>query len=195
MVNHQSSAMRIWLSWKDGWLSTAIIVALLGIILYQRWSPQETVIPEIAAGDRLPSIPMQNPSGVREELSWDTGRTLIYIFSPTCVWCQSNIEGLKRVLTHSDGYRTVGISLLGPGTDSYLSKNGINFSHYYIADRTVRDKFKFFTTPQTLIVNSDGVVQAVWSGAYAGRAKADVERTFGVSLPELVSVGQTSSYN
>jgi hypothetical protein len=48
-----------------------------------------------------------------------------------------------------------------------------------------RAKYRLGGTPQTLLIGKTGRVEKVWTGAYLGATKAEIEKTFSVTIPEI----------
>jgi len=174
------------------WLGVATVALLVGIVLYQRWMLTHPVavaaVGTLRVGQVLPELRLKDVDGRPAVLKWhgDRRSTIVYIFTPTCVWCKKNMPGMKLVHDKSDGYHFVGISLTEAGLKAYLKKNDISFPAYYAeGDQNNVAPLKISVTPETLIVSPDGVVQNVWLGAYVGKAATQIENKFAVVLPNL----------
>jgi hypothetical protein len=70
---------------------------------------------------------------------------------------------------------------LGP----YLDRQPLPFDVYTNPSAEAVSVYKMDRTPQTLILSSSGHLERVWRGAFAGPQQAEVERYFGVRLPQV----------
>jgi len=111
---------------------------------------------------------------------------VFYVFSPQCGWCERNWPGVQALTGQLRGrYRVVGLSLGSRGTAELVTRKPLALP--VLADpsaETVR-AYKLASTPQTIAVSRDGRVERVWEGAYDGTVQKEIERYFGVSLPDL----------
>jgi len=113
--------------------------------------------------------------------------TVLYIFTPTCVWCRRNLRNLRELAKGiSRQYTVVGVSLTREGLGDYVASSG--FPAEIVADipPSVVMDYRLGGTPQTIVVSGAGRVLKNWRGAYGGRVKAEVEGFFGVRLPDDV---------
>ncbi len=144
--------------------------------------------PALEAGQRLPELALSDIRGQRTTLRWngDTRPTIVYVFTPTCVWCKRNMTAMKTVFERSSGYRFIGISLTDTGLADYVKKSGLAFPVYYAdSGQATVAALKITATPETLVVSRDGTVRNVWVGAYSGKVATQIEQQFGVALPKL----------
>lgn len=103
--------------------------------------------------------------------------TVLYAFRDSCSWCTMNRPALAALMNKVSGqYRFIHLStepLVQPAAGVYV-----------IAPST-RTALELGTTPETIVLGQDGVIQQRWSGAYAGRTGRSVEAFFGISLPTI----------
>lgn len=112
--------------------------------------------------------------------------TILYIFSPRCLWCARNLENAKALAGRtSDRYRFIALSLLDEDLRAYVDAHGIDFMVYGgVSDQTRADYF-LGRTPQTIVISADGHVQKNWTGAYDADMARQVEEYFQITLPGL----------
>ncbi len=136
--------------------------------------------PDVTVGETLPSITGVSVDGKPMTVSYNgqPRPTVLYVFSPTCTWCERNLENI-RTLSKSAGdkYQFVGVSLPAAVKERTTP---FNFPVVFANGQT-----PFRGTPQTLVVGADGKVLQSWKGAYAGSTKQQIESFFKTQLPGL----------
>ena len=92
--------------------------------------------------------------------------TLLYVFSPICVWCDSNYENIVALATMlSTQFRFIGLADSAYGAElmaGYLRAYPLPFDVLFLDPVTAG--LDFSLTPQTVVVRADGVVQHAWGG-------------------------------
>jgi peroxiredoxin len=84
----------------------------------------------LKSGATVPPIEANRPDGQKETISYDQANqtTVLYIFTPTCIWCARNLDNLKTLIGKESGqYRFVGLSLSDTGVTEYVAKNELKF--------------------------------------------------------------------
>jgi peroxiredoxin len=141
-------------------------------------------------GTTVPSIVAKRLDGQQEVISYQDAEqsTVLYIFTPPCSWCARNMENLKTLLEKEGGhYRFVGLSLSGDTLPEYVAKNDLKLPIYSgLAAETLKT-YKLGSTPQTIVISTEGKVLQDWVGAYVGEQKSQVEAFFHVTLPGIRS--------
>lgn len=171
-------------------VSVAANVAL-GVLLFRidRSSHLATLKSKgVAVGTIVPPVVASRLDGTAVTLGYRSGDkpTLIYVFSPSCVWCARNAENLRVLLRKaSSSYRLVGIAM-EPSVEivrQYLGREKIEMPVYVRPEDDTVAAYGFYSTPDTIVVSPEGRVVAEWRGAYVGAIAQDVERVFGLTLP------------
>lgn len=96
-------------------------------------------------------------------------RQLIFVFTTRCPFCKETLpmwQSFADTLTHKTSIAVFGISL-DPlqETQTYLDQQGIAFPVFIPSDKeSFSNKNKLHSVPQTIIRNSDGLVEKVWRG-------------------------------
>jgi len=87
----------------------------------------------LKAGVAVPPIPAKGLDGHQEVLSYDkTGQpTVLYVFTPACVWCARNLENFKTLVDKEGAqFRFLGVSLADQGLTEYVTKNELKLPVY-----------------------------------------------------------------
>jgi hypothetical protein len=114
------------------------------------------------------------------------GPTVLYVLSPTCKWCEKNAASVNSLSAKlSRPARLVAISLAGRGTPVAFPAWPTPSPAYAGDSDEIGRQLRIRSTPTTIVLSNRGVVLAVWEGAYAGRVKSDIEKYFGVALPDI----------
>ena len=142
-------------------------------------------------GDPVPPIALVDLQGRDTRLAYDIARdTVIYYFSPKCPWSQRNERNIASLVTNmSQKYRFVGYTTVPIArTETKLAQSDLIpiLTDGTDASRSLRLEYKLVGTPQTIVISRDGRVIKNWQGAYTGDLKSEVERFFGVQLPDLL---------
>jgi hypothetical protein len=143
-------------------------------------------VTEVAAGRVLPPLTGRNLEGKPVSFAYgvDNRSTLILVFSSMCPVCEENWPAWSRILARVDTgrVRIAAVDLLSGAPDSYLSRHGIK------VDWVIRNveaasltSYKFSLTPQTLVVDSRGRVEHVWTGPLSVADLITIETSLGNS--------------
>ena len=178
------------------WFTLALF-AMLGVsitinILQARYighfidrSEQTALKGALAVGAKVPPLDVVDLSGKRSKLVYsDTSKpTVLYIFRPSCIWCQRNAGALRELAERaSDQYRIVGISLSSKGLADFVQSHAMTFPVYSGLTPALIATYHLGTTPETVVISPSGNVRGSWNGAYVGGTKTAVERFFSLSF-------------
>jgi peroxiredoxin len=137
----------------------------------------------LAPGVRVPDLRARDSQGREITLRFDSTSskpTVLYAFSPACVWCRRNAGDFNSLVAQASGrYTFIGLALNRQGLQEFVAEHGLKVPVYEALDAP-----GFSSTPQTVVVSPNGAVVATWSGAFLGATKTQVERFFGVRLPD-----------
>jgi hypothetical protein len=151
---------------------------------------------QLKIGATVTPITARRLGGKQEAISYQgtNQSTVLYIFTPTCVWCARNMDNLKALLSkESRSYRFIGLSLSEEGLTDYVAKNELTLPVYSGLSAEAKQAYKLSGTPQTIVVSPEGRVLQDWVGAYVGSQKSQVEAFFHTSLPGLIAMSEPSS--
>jgi peroxiredoxin len=143
---------------------------------------------QLKVGASVTPITARRLGGEEEVISYpDSNKaTVLYVFTPTCIWCARNMDNLKTLIDKESGqYRVIGLSLSQEGLAEYVAKNGLKLPVYSGLSPDTLKTYKLGSTPQTVVISPEGRVLQDWAGAYVGDQKSQVEAFFHVSLPGL----------
>lgn len=156
-----------------------------------RTSVSSEAIKSIAEGESVYSF---NLTGISDNLERAITfkvaekSTVLYVMSPSCHWCIRNHDNINALAnSRNEQYRFIAISLSDQGLKEYLEINKYSFPVFKNISRKSAEQMKLGSTPQTLVVSSDGKVLKNWIGAYNPQLQSEIETYFKVKLPGLTS--------
>lgn len=117
----------------------------------------------------------------------DNGSTVFYVFQPSCIWCARNLEAINHLASRRDSrFKVIGISPGARGeVNTYLMAHQMAFPVFVEISTKSAKTYKLGPTPQTIVVDNNGKLLKVWSGAFSGSTKAEIELFFHLELPDL----------
>ena len=179
------------------WWGVMVVGALSGIIIFQQWQithPNARRQILLRAGDQVAQVGLTTLDGQPETLSWDGRSTILYIFSPDCVYCKKNLTLMQALANDSkEKYRFIGISLKEEGLVNYVKRNNLRYTVLLAKSGSLgRQQLKLGPTPETILISDKGTVKDVWLGMYSGRVRKGIEAAFALQLPPE-EVAQSSS--
>lgn len=132
----------------------------------------------------LTMLHVSNIDGINTRLNMINDRpTVIYMFSPTCSWCEKNLQNIQLLSAQAGKhYRFIGISTSSRDLRQYLAKNPLVFPVYAISSGADLKTIDFRGTPQTIVLSPYGVVEHNWQGAYIGWTAQAIQQYFSVNL-------------
>ncbi len=169
-------------------LATNVVLAVSVMRLAGRSSPSTAPAREpLRAGVTLPALSASAPDGQRVKIAFgpaDSLPTLLYVFAPDCRWCAKNATNMRAVFDAARAtHRIVALSL----TADVGSEMGELPSHVRVLVQPNRETFEAYhlgPTPMTVVVSPTGRVTKVWTGAFEGQSKKEVEGYFAVKLAD-----------
>jgi hypothetical protein len=125
--------------------------------------------------------------GVSLDIPRNGKTTVLYIFSPGCIWCKRNSGNMKALMDGAGkSFEFIPISLASEGVREYISEHGLRGEVYVEPSEASRNAYGLGGTPQTIVVGPDGRIARNWKGAYAPKLSAEVASVLGVRLPGLL---------
>lgn len=150
---------------------------------------------KIPVGAAVAPLHVFNVTDQQETINFgDSGKpTVVYVFSPSCVWCERNTESLKTLVgLKSDSFRFLAVSLMDTSLAKYSERHRLGIPVYKnLSLDNIRD-LRLKSTPQTLVISPEGRVLQNWIGAYLGETRKEVETFFSVHLPDVRAQEETS---
>jgi hypothetical protein len=174
----------------------ALLVSLgLNTMFVQRVRSLESALrPQaggIQKGDLFPAFPVETLAGEKQVVDLKTGETVVYVMSPSCIWCLKNYDNIVALAKATRGeHRFIGLSLGSDGgiapLQARLATQPLPFEVFHLPPEsdTLVEAAGLIATPQLAVV-VDGRVSRVWYGALMNDSLREVEDFFGVSLPGL----------
>ena len=163
---------------------------LLGYRLFNSAQLQEPVQQiEARTHQRIPTLSLTQADGRPFALQSSGDKpTLIYLFSPHCAWCARNADSTRSLAAQLDQrVRMVAISVEGGTLMQFAKTHSSSMPMYAITSDADLKLLDFRGTPQTVLLNKDGVVIHNWPGAYMGSTARSIEKSMTVVLPPLSS--------
>ena len=172
-------------------LLLTISVCLNVVLAYQLRSANQKILrvsqeSRVKTGDLLPDLHARKlDSSAFSHAYLDAKRpTILYVFSPTCLWCEKNWENIESLNSKiATEYDFVALSVSEQGLDELAERRDWTFPIVKEPSTATVLAYRLGDTPQTILVSQDGHVIKNWQGAYTGSVKKEVEEYFGLSLP------------
>ncbi len=177
-------------------LTLLLSSAILNIVLANKVSDLRNSLSNIKEegqlkiGSQVPKIDATDLAELDYSIEYSEVKlpTILYIFTPDCIWCKRNLENVKAMVKQTDGkYRMIGLSLTPEKLKEYLYQNDAHFPVYTNVNLEARKAYKMGGTPQTIIVSPDGSVLKNWHGAYMNGLKTEINNYLQVNLPGISS--------
>lgn len=159
----------------------------------------------LADGDQLQPFAAASLDGRRVEVSFD-GRgpkRVLLFFTPTCRFCRQQFPYWRELLLRADPNRFEIIGVVSQAEDktkleAYLRSVGClddskTSMRVALVPEGVRESYKLFSTPITLVIANDGKLEKVWYGSWRPQDLAAASAVFDVSLSEAAGVNVSSS--
>ncbi len=178
--------------------SLLILSAAANIILLVERYNLRRAAPLISAGLQddvgrtLPPLPVLDMSGHPTLVDYGASKTptLMYIFTPSCIWCKRNLPLLKDLASKPHpSYRLIAVSLSTDKLEDYVHSVGLRFPVYSNSTRAGALTYGFSSTPQTLLIAPSGTLLKRWRGAYLGALRQEVEQSLGIHFS--VTIGSS----
>jgi hypothetical protein len=185
------SAPRIARVFKVDSVLLVILIGSLSINVYLGTRRERPVVPPpqvrpalITEGTAAPVFRGTYPTGASVSLQFrDNRSTLLYVFSPTCRWCERNLANIKSIISARRDLRIIGVNI-GPKLDVDAATKQ-PFPEIVQPDVETIRAFHFSGTPSTVLITG-GIVVHSWEGAYSASTAAEIAKAFAVSLPGLL---------
>ena len=142
---------------------------------------------EIETGTMVPPLEGIDLHGVKQRLSYgqDERKTLFLVFSPNCGACKENMPNWELMLKQikEKQLRIVALSLDPSGVNNYISRYNLEgITVMSELEPRSRVAYNLVVSPQTILVDSEGRVEKVWTGVIEDKQKQDLEQTLAVRL-------------
>jgi AhpC/TSA family len=142
----------------------------------------------LQVGILVPPIVAKGLDGQSQTIAY-TGSdrpTVLYVFTPQCVWCARNMDNLKTLFkTRGAAERFIGVSLSPEGLTDYVRAHDLAIPVVTSLSSETVSTYRLGGTPQTLVISPEGRVLQNWAGAWTNKQKTDIEAFFHVNLPGI----------
>jgi hypothetical protein len=179
---------------NDLFLLTLLLVSLslnlyLGVKLKSvpRVSAEPST-PKLNPGMTVQAITATNGLGKEERITYSDSPapTVFYVFSPSCGWCERNTKNINAITSlRKNSFRFIGLALSDQGLAGYTDSHHLDFPIYKNVSPESIEMLGLASTPQTIVIGSDGKVLKNWVGAFTARVQPEIEQFFDVRLPGL----------
>lgn len=115
----------------------------------------------------------------------DPRKAVMLIFSPRCSYCTDNMPNWQAIAQSLDRklYRIMAVSITSDGVKDYIAQHRLP-DVPVIADVEPKSRvsYEMNVTPQTILIDSQGKVEKVWTGVLQQHERAEVEQSLGLKL-------------
>lgn len=123
----------------------------------------------LKSGEKAASITLLTYSGVNEQLSFGSGAPsrLLYIFKTSCPACSATLPIWKQLAAEAQRR----VQVMGLSSESlaaiteYQNANKISYPVFAVTDTSFKRQYKIAFVPQTILVDGEGIILGLWSGA------------------------------
>jgi len=147
-------------------------------------SPRETVV---KPGRVLPALHGKTINGESLTVSYgnDIRKTVLLVFAPGCDFCSQNMPNWHSLIRSLDPntYRVVALSIRSDGSRQYVKTYGLTaIPAITELDPKDRVNYELNVTPETILIDPDGKVEAVWTGVFGEEERKQIKEMLGVDL-------------
>jgi peroxiredoxin len=150
---------------------------------------------EVPAGTHVPDFNGHDIDGKQLSVSYgqDSRKVLLFVFSPTCGFCAENWPKWSEIIPalNTAMVRPVGVDVSSTVTRDFISQHQLS-NMPVVAQADPKDivAYQLRLTPQTILVDSQGRVERVWSGVLDDSNIADIQRMAGKGNDASAAVKQ-----
>ena len=112
----------------------------------------------------------------------DPRKVLVLVFSPTCPFCAENWPKWQQVISSLDrsAIRPVAVDVTSSASTAFIAQHKLEEMPVFLkVDPSATVNYRFQLTPQTILVNSAGKVEKVWTGVLNEPAMAELRQRTG----------------
>jgi peroxiredoxin len=110
----------------------------------------------------------------------DPRKAVLLVFSPRCKFCTKNMPNWREIIKRLDqnSHRLIAVSLVSEGVREYVAQQGLSDVPVIAEMAPVsKQSYHMTATPQTVLIDSQGRVEKVWSGVIEPGAWHDLEQS------------------
>ncbi|HEX9912155.1 MAG TPA: TlpA disulfide reductase family protein [candidate division Zixibacteria bacterium] len=132
-------------------------------------NPEEKVPPLIGIDQKGEEVRIDYPSSKKTVLFW---------FSPACPSCEENLVFWKEIYQrhNSEKLRFAGVTQAEKSkVEEFIKRFQLEFPVLIISNLSLVDQYKVEVIPQTMLIDSNGIVQKVWPGPLSEKYRKEIE--------------------
>ena len=132
-------------------------------------NPKEKVPPLSGLDQKGKEVKVEYPS---------SKKTILFWFSTECPSCEYDLEFWKQIYQkHSSGMlRFFGVTSSDEDkTEEFVKKFQLQFPVLVLSDFSLLEKYRVDVIPQTMLIDTNGVVLKVWPGSLSENYKKKIE--------------------
>ena len=165
-------------------LASASLILLQAERLWAATGPQPS--PASAIGRAVPEIEGYTLDGQRVSHRLRDGLpTVVYYFTPSCIWCERNWDNLNALTRGTQGRFRILAVTAKRNVVGDLAARQVQAEVIEGVSTPVLASFGFRSAPHLVAISPDGVLTAEWLGAPTPRLQRQIETAFDVLLPGL----------
>jgi peroxiredoxin len=138
-------------------------------------------------GSIVPALSGLDLDGQKISLNYqdDPRKAVMLVFSPRCGYCTENMPNWQSIAQNLDRkrYRILAVSITADGVKEYVTQHSLP-DVPIIADVEPRSRvsYEMNVTPQTILIDSQGRVEKIWTGVIQPDERTEVEHSLGIKL-------------
>jgi len=141
---------------------------------------------EAAHGAQMPDLKGFDVAGKPLEVAYgkDPRKVLVLVYSPTCPFCEQNWPRWEAMIASLDrsAVRPVAVDVTSNSNESFVQQHQLaGLPVFQKVDPQATVNYRFQLTPQTILVDSTGKVEKVWTGVLNDSAMAELKQRLGES--------------
>jgi hypothetical protein len=145
---------------------------------------------EAAQGAQMPDLRGFDLAGKPLEVLYgkDPRKVLVLVYSPTCAFCKQNWPKWQAMITSLDpsAVRTVAVDVTSSSSEIFIQQHQLaGLPVFQKVDPQATVDYRFQLTPQTILVDSAGKVEKVWTGVLNDSTLSEIKRLSGASKTAL----------
>jgi len=139
---------------------------------------------EATRGAQMPDLRGLDFAGKPVEVLYgkDPRKVLVLVYSPTCPFCDRNWPEWQAMLTSLDrsAVRTVAVDVSSSSSEVFIKQHKLaGLPVFQKVDPQATVNYRFQLTPQTILVDSTGKVEKVWSGVLNDSNLTEIQQLSG----------------
>jgi peroxiredoxin len=141
----------------------------------------------LKVGDHVPPLKLTGPSGDVQAVGFDQDSrpTVLYVFSKSCEWCNSNRNSIRELAKARDKqFRFVAVSRDDKAPVPITPDEDLGIATYVAPTDQTRHAFAMNAVPLTMVIGADGTVLKRWNGAYVGSLHNEIQEYFDTRIPQ-----------